>query len=568
MKGASSSKTITDFLVKKDTNEEILVAAAELTTAYSSVKHHQSFKSLDCSNKLNPLMYSDSKIAVKQSTARTKATALINNVLSPHSVRICVSELENIPYFGISTDASNHKAEKIFPLLVQYFKEEEGITSKIIKVSSLKDETSDTITSYCLTGLAEVNLPLEKCSSFCGDNTNTNFGGVNRKGKNNIFQKLKDSLGKAVEGIGCPAHILHNTVSSASDVLSVDVETVVVKMFNYFSIYTIRTNQLKTFCEYVDVNYRSLLYHSRTRWVSLMPAVERILQLWDPLKSYFLEQEKVPKIIVHFFKNTLSEAYLWFLHNQLSLFHQKIKTIESSNISVIEVKCILDETLKALKEREESVFIGLKTKQIIAKEKDVDKEKFTAECKEFFQTAHDYLVNWSASLQHLSTFEWMILKTVPDWEKVENTVAYFQSKKCLLPESELFDQYVCVKNTVTVLMGEEEDKWKTLSASEKWIKCFSKLDKCQYSHFLTMCQYLFSIPAHNANVERVFSLMSSQWTDERNRLSVETVQNILICHYNYKKTCSEFYEYVKTQPELLKAAKSSEKYASYTKCFY
>lgn len=47
-----------------------------------------------------------------------------------------------------------------------------------------------------------------------------------------------------------------------------------------------------------------------------------------------------------------------------------------------------------------------------------------------------------------------------------------------------------------------------------------------YSHFLKICEYVFSIPTYNANVERVFSLMSTQWTDERNRLSVETVQNI------------------------------------------
>lgn len=35
-----------------------------------------------------------------------------------------------------------------------------------------------------------------------------------------------------VEGIGCPAQVLHNTQSTAADVLTVDVETIVVKIFN------------------------------------------------------------------------------------------------------------------------------------------------------------------------------------------------------------------------------------------------------------------------------------------------------------------------------------------------
>lgn len=569
MQGATSSKPIIDFFVKKDSKEDVMVAAAELATAYHVVKHHHSFNSVDCSNKLHPTMYSDSKVATKQSTARTKATALINNVLSPHSVSTCVSELENIPFYGVSTDASNHKAEKIFPLLIQYFKEDCGITTKIIKVSSLKNETSETITSYCLTSLAEVNLPLDKCTSFCGDNTNTNFGGVNRKGVNNIFHKLQGSLGKDIEGIGCPAHVLHNTASCAADVLAVDVETIVVKLFNYFSIYTIRTEELKHFCEFVDITYKQLLYHTRTRWVSLMPAIERILKLWEALKSYFISQEKCPKILLDFFSNTLNEAYLWFLHNQMSLFHRHIKSVESSSISVIEVKSILGDTLKAIKEREESVFIGFKTKQIIAKEKESDKERFMAECTEFFQTAFAYLEKWSESLQHLSSFDWMMLKTIPEWSEVEETLSYFSTKNILFPESEVFDQFVCIKNIVAVLMEkhnaeeEEENQWGNINASERWMRCFKVMQKCQFSHLLKMCQYIFSIPAHNANVERVFSLMNTQWTDERNRLSVETIQNILICQYNYNQTCVEFYEYVKNNPELLKAAKSSEKYQWY-----
>ncbi|KAF0703538.1 protein FAM200B-like [Aphis craccivora] len=82
----STSSPISKFMIKQDTQEELLITAAELTTAYKVVKHHQSFSSLDCIVKLNAMMYSDSKIAAKQSTARTKATAIIKNILAPNSV--------------------------------------------------------------------------------------------------------------------------------------------------------------------------------------------------------------------------------------------------------------------------------------------------------------------------------------------------------------------------------------------------------------------------------------------------------------------------------------------------
>ena len=81
----------------------------------------------------------------------------------------------------------------------------------------------------------------------------------------------------------------------------------------------------------------------------------------------------------------------------------------------------------------------------------------------------------------------------------------------------------------------------------------------QHSELLKIAQYVFAIAAHNANVERVFSLIEIQWTDERNRLQLDTAESIITCKYNYKKTYSEFYEYAKTQPSLLTSVKSSKK---------
>lgn len=40
----------------------------------------------------------------------------------------------------------------------------------------------------------------------------------------------------------------------------------------------------------------------------------------------------------------------------------------------------------------------------------------------------------------------------------------------------------------------------------------------------------------NANVERIFSLISSKWTDERNRFSVENVKGLTFAQFNFKET--------------------------------
>lgn len=65
-----------------------------------------------------------------------------------------------------------------------------GISSRILDIETVPDETlvnleDDQLQKYIIT---------EKCDAFSGDNCNTNFGGKQRVGTNNVFFKLKKKL--------------------------------------------------------------------------------------------------------------------------------------------------------------------------------------------------------------------------------------------------------------------------------------------------------------------------------------------------------------------------------------
>jgi len=93
------------------------------------------------------------------------------------------------------------------------------------------------------------------------------------------------------------------------------------------------------------------------------------------------------------------------------------------------------------------------------------------------------------------------------------------------------------------------------------VKYCCKNEDC-FSELLIIAEFFFAIPSHNANTELVFSLMQSQWTKERNKLLVESVTGILFVQHNFKHmSCKEFHTYLNSQPNLLKAISSSEKYA-------
>lgn len=91
--------------------------------------------------------------------------------------------------------------------------------------------------------------------------------------------------------------ILYNAIQCASDSLRLDVEAITVKLFDSFYIHTVRVEKLKEFCEFADVQYRDIIAHNKTRWLSLSPAIDRIILMFSGLKSYFLSQNSCPKNI-------------------------------------------------------------------------------------------------------------------------------------------------------------------------------------------------------------------------------------------------------------------------------
>ena len=112
---------------------------------------------------------------------------------------------------------------------MRYFKPNETLCTRILVVKELPGETSDIIQDYILQSIQDVGIQ-DKVVAVSSDNTNTNFGGVKRKGNKNVYTKLGTSLERKLVGVGCAAHTIHNCIKSAVDCLPVDIETVLTSI--------------------------------------------------------------------------------------------------------------------------------------------------------------------------------------------------------------------------------------------------------------------------------------------------------------------------------------------------
>lgn len=74
---ASANQKMDQFVVPRNSTLDKKVAAVEITLAYHTVYHHSSFNSMNCTSKLLSTMFTDSQIASKISSAKTKTEAIV-----------------------------------------------------------------------------------------------------------------------------------------------------------------------------------------------------------------------------------------------------------------------------------------------------------------------------------------------------------------------------------------------------------------------------------------------------------------------------------------------------------
>uniref|UniRef100_A0A8C6UAT9 HAT C-terminal dimerisation domain-containing protein n=1 Tax=Neogobius melanostomus TaxID=47308 RepID=A0A8C6UAT9_9GOBI len=483
-------------------DEELKRAAQGATIAYHLVRHSHSFRSMDCTAGLTRKFYDQ-----RFTCARTKAEAIVTNVIAPHAMELLQEDTADVTFVSVAADTS--KAVKLLPVVIRYFTLTEGMSVKILNFVSLPGETSTLLFNEVERSLSAFGL-MDKMIGFCADNTNTNFGGKARRGQNNVFYRLDQATPCSLIGVGCAAHIVHNAVQSAADTLPCDIENFVVKVFGYFHIYTVRTEELKDFCNFVEIEHATLLGTSRTRWLSL--SIHSALYLSSELYGSYKTN------IIHTCTHLITLLFFYL--------HTVVK----------------------------SLLVGFQERHQV--------DVFKKGVQNFYDCCISYLQEWGSPFIELKCLSWTLLEHAPEWDEVECSLRYVSTKlpQSDISETELFDEVTSVKTYTS----EKIEQWNTIStpADERWAEMFThfKHSHVPFRNIFVICQFAMCLPGTNAPVERIFSIMNNTWTDERNRMGLDTLKALLITRVNFQYSCSEFYTRISDNRSLLKKVHSSMKY--------
>ena len=179
--------------------------------------------------------------------------------------------------------------------------------------------------------------------------------------------------------------------------------------------------------------------------------------------------------------------------------------------------------------------------------------------KDLFQTFYAaviaYLDKWLTHFDDLAAddLKWLLLDTVPSFDDVKSACKRF----CGGDANEIDDLLNEVSQIEEVLPKLEGTKFDAMEIEDKWATLF-KNKNLRYIRKLVSA--LLSISASNAFCESVFSVVGNVWDAERNSFKPETVNSIVSIKVNAEFNCSQALDLFISNAELLKQAKSNQKY--------
>ena len=507
--------------------------------------HNLSFQTADHLSDLLPKMFPDSKIASDFGCKHTKTKTICCDALDPY-YKTAVIQMAQKATFNLLCDESNNKgaSAKLLTVLVCFFDSINGVVAtRHLDTVAIIDLTANGIFAGLEGTLQKYGIPFSNMLSFTYDTCNVMKGA--RKGVIACLHKKQPN----VLDIHCTCHLVSLSVKTATKTLPIKVDKLLVDIFYNFHHSVKRKESLKDFADFCSTEFKSILKHCETRWLSLTRSIKRVLEMWDPLCSYFRSHPDVDKpgkvkTIDDLLSQPLMKAWLLFLSNILALFDRFNIFFQTSSTSTIhklhgESERLLKKVLAFFIQPQvllagacpipelaymdpsyqlthEDIFVGDNTYALLLllQDEGEDVQGFYNSVLRFYEA---FVAKQLKSFDFKSTILPSLAFLDPQKSQSMPPSTFSKIQKCL-PIS--FDnakvslefREFAVDSNVARVTSENRD---ALAFWMAVLKMKSPMGEPKYVSLATLALELLAIPASNADSERVFSLVRRVKTDFR-----------------------------------------------------
>ena len=573
-KDTDTSRTIQSFVGQSSTSLSSKVMQAEVVMCNFIAQHNLSFQTADHLTDLLPKIFPDSKIAAGFACKRTKTTAIICDALEPHFLEPVVNTARS-KSFNLLCDESNERGDrvKLLTILLRMFEVENSqIVTRHLETVGITDLTADGIFGAIQSTLVQHGLSFTNMVSFSSDTCN-----VMKGARNGVIAKLREQQPKVVD-IHCNCHVLNLCVKAAVKVLPLKVDELLVDIFYHFHHSVKRVASLQEYADFCNVEFKSILSHCETRWLSLSRSVNRTLEMWEPLLSYFsshpdVEKSGKVKTIATVLNHDTTKVYLFFMSDMLAIFDKVNVSLQSSSIS--KVRAIQSEMIQLLKRmlsflihpgeirsvddltkveysdqskqlQDDDLFVGDRALALLCHLSDNEGEvsttrdvyaairKFHAAFIKKLLKAFQFSSRTFTLLSYLDPTKVMQAPLATAGELCSTFAVPSDREQVQLEFREFLSDAACMPTDADTDVVQYWLRIKSIKASTGHLL---------YSNLSSLVLQLLAIPVSNADSERVFSLVRRIRTDFRASLSTSSLSSLIGYKFNKTSSCCQFNQF-------------------------
>ncbi|XP_066947073.1 protein FAM200B-like [Macrobrachium rosenbergii] len=504
------------------------IARAEIKLAGFLSEHNIAFNVTEHLTDLLKDIFPDSIIVQSISLKRTKATAVVTNVIGESHKKALAKKLQECKFSVMCDESTDIGSVKTSCVVVRFF-----------YVDSLPVESK----FWELYDVYNADDPESVERGAIGKSL---YEGMMKTFKDHNVP-IKNMIGFGADGCSVMMGV-NNSVSShfRSDCPGLTVMKSNVKV------------STSNFNHSVISNHK-VLHPSQTRWLSLVAVVQRLLEQWEALKLFFSEKLLATELIISSLHDPFMKVYFMFLDWVLPKFtefnkffqsdkavitvlHDKVSMLFRDLLSSMDRTYVMKTDLSTVNpERHDrhlsdsQMYLGVKVMQGLNNPSIQEKK---AQQQEFFQRCRSFLVVACTEIKKRYNFNYGVLSKL----------------NCLCPKNALSSEFreripslfplaselpLIVPPDDHSLLQKLDDRWRMFSILQHELKHLVNESPDKFWGVVSQKESSFSdlanfaltalcLPHSIAECERVFSQVNLFKTKQRNRLKTRTVNGALL----------------------------------------
>lgn len=503
--------------------------------------------------------FPDSKIAKSINCKRTKGSMLVKNVIGKCLKEELCKRLTYCHFSLLIDETTDISTSKKLAMVVIYFDEEAGRTKyQFYRLLDLTEATADAIFEKIKQSFLEDGIPLRNVMALGTDGASVMVGP-----RNSVLSRFKVEQ-PYIFHIHCTCHVAALCAADACKAIPKTIEQLCRDIHSHFAHSCKRLQLYHEFQEFVDADCLKILQLCSTRWLSMLDCVNRILNQYDALLSYFQSSDDSDRLVTVDrisikLQDPITKCYFLFLQAVLPNFTQFNKIFQSNSpmlpdlyfkycqllkslmgyfirpdllVSIHNDALIrFDHTNSANFKSTDGIFIGYQTKENLSTVDDLSAvHQFMVQVTTFYTRAVTAIKKrmpiGNRIIQLLALLKPLNRSTANSGDILELAKHFPQ----IVPPSE-FDALHTefIEYQVTDFSDPEthtyDSFWHMVGQSCSIDPDNLKVPK--FPHLVKFAKNMLSLPHGTAEVERVFSSVKLMKTDHRNKLSTPMLEGLL-----------------------------------------